>query len=95
MYLYNEKEVERAVEALRTNLKSIDKIFYAIKANPHPRILQMLNGLGLGFECVSPGEVRHVMRHCPSLDPQRLLFTPNFASKDEYQWALQLGKLSP
>ena len=27
----------------------------------------------------------------PDLDPRRVLYTPNFASREEYAWALQRG----
>lgn len=46
---------------------------------------------GLDFECVSPGEIDHVLALFPELDRQRILFTPNFAPRDEYEYALRKG----
>jgi diaminopimelate decarboxylase/aspartate kinase len=46
---------------------------------------------GLEFECVSRGEVERVLRLFPDLDPAGILFTPNFAPRDEYAWAFELG----
>jgi bifunctional diaminopimelate decarboxylase / aspartate kinase len=72
-------------------LKSIDQLFYAVKANPHPAVLQALYDKGIGFECVSVNELQHLLALFPQIDKQRLLFTPNFAAKTEYAFALTTG----
>ncbi len=72
-------------------LKSLDKLFYAIKANSHPDILNNLYELGVGFECVSLQEIEHILKHFPMIDKQRMLFTPNFCHKEEYVSALSMG----
>jgi diaminopimelate decarboxylase/aspartate kinase len=46
---------------------------------------------GVNFECVSPGEIEHVLSLFPELDRRRILFTPNFAPRAEYVWALEQG----
>jgi len=46
---------------------------------------------GLAFECVSQGEVERVLEVVPGIDRGRILFTPNFAPRGEYEWALQQG----
>ena len=38
------------------------QFFYAMKANSNKRVLQTLHTCGIGFECVSPGELRTVLR---------------------------------
>lgn len=89
-YVYHSQTlVEKANELL--SLKSIDQLFYAIKANPNPGVLETLFAKNLGFECVSIEELKHVLTLFPSIDRQRLLFTPNFAAKTEYEFALSLG----
>jgi bifunctional diaminopimelate decarboxylase / aspartate kinase len=45
----------------------------------------------VNFECVSPGEIEAVLRVLPDLDRSRILFTPNFAPRAEYEWALGQG----
>jgi diaminopimelate decarboxylase/aspartate kinase len=45
---------------------------------------------GIGFECVSINELRQVLDLFPTIDPKRILFTPNFAPKSEYEFALSL-----
>ncbi|MCB1554898.1 MAG: bifunctional aspartate kinase/diaminopimelate decarboxylase [Xanthomonadales bacterium] len=89
-YVYHLPTLRERARSLRA-LGAVDRIHYAIKANPHPRILSALHEEGLGFECVSIGEVRHVLASVPAVDPTRILFTPSFAPVDEYRAALDLG----
>jgi diaminopimelate decarboxylase/aspartate kinase len=67
---------------------AIDRRHYALKANPHPAILRALEAEGIGFECVSAGELQHLFATLPALDPARVLFTPSFAPRAEYAAAL-------
>jgi diaminopimelate decarboxylase/aspartate kinase len=46
---------------------------------------------GLGFECVSRGEVEHVVATLKGIDRKRILYTPNFAPRAEYEWAVEQG----
>ncbi len=89
-YVYDSASIRDAAARLK-QLKSVDRVFYAMKANPHPGILQLLAAEGVGIECVSRGELEHARRAVPDLPVERLLFTPNFAARDEYAWALQQG----
>jgi len=89
-YVYADSMVRKRAQAL-LDLQSVDRRFYAIKANPHPRILQTLCALGLGLECVSQGELEWVRQVLPELPAERILFTPNFAARSEYAFALALG----
>ena len=75
-----------------SGMQALDRRFYAIKANPHPAILQVLEGHGFCFECVSVGELQHVMKHLPDLSKDRLLFTPSFASRADYRAAGELAQ---
>jgi diaminopimelate decarboxylase/aspartate kinase len=87
-YVYDSQELGSAAAALQ-RLESVDRVLYAVKANPNAHILRLLAGEGLGFECVSPGEVEHVLASVPGLDRARIQFTPNFAARAEYAWALE------
>ena len=62
-----------------------------MKANSNPDVLRVIYSEGVGFECVSPGEVRRVLRTFPDIDPARILFTPNFAPKEEYEFGFKSG----
>jgi diaminopimelate decarboxylase/aspartate kinase len=89
-YVYDLETVRGAARALRA-LRSLERVHYSMKANPHPAILRALRAEGIEFECVSQGEVERLLATCPDLDPQRILYTPNFAPREEYAWALARG----
>jgi diaminopimelate decarboxylase/aspartate kinase len=89
-YVYDIDTVKDAATAL-LNMKSLDRVLYAMKANSNARILQVLAGLGVDFDCVSPGEVRHLLEVVPGLGRKRILLTLNFAPREEYEWALESG----
>ena len=80
---------ERARELM--DVAAIDRRFYALKANPHPEILRTLEAEGFGFECVSQGELDHLFTVLPTLAPDRVLFTPSFAPRREFEAALARG----
>jgi len=89
-YVYDRESLDVAAAALM-GLDSIDRVYYAIKANPHPGVLQALKDAGLGMECVSPGELDRVLELFPDIDPSGVLFTPNFAGREEYEDAFRRG----
>lgn len=89
-FVYNRATLTAKAKALRA-LPGIEGVFYALKANWHPEILKLFAEQGLGFECVSRFEVEHVMKTLPNLDKQKILFTPNFAPRAEYEWGVQQG----
>jgi diaminopimelate decarboxylase/aspartate kinase len=62
-----------------------------MKANWHPEILRKIYAAGLTLECVSRGELEHAFASVPALDPQRVLFTPNFAPRAEYEFGFAKG----
>ncbi len=90
VYAYDRASLAEAAERLRS-LGSVDRILYSVKANPNPEVLSLFEAAGLGFECVSPGEVTLVRGLFPELPVERLLFTPNFASGADYQVGFARG----
>ncbi|MEP7044741.1 MAG: bifunctional aspartate kinase/diaminopimelate decarboxylase, partial [Dokdonella sp.] len=89
-YVYSLDAVRAQARALRA-FDAVDRWHYALKANPHPAILRALHEEGFAFECVSMAEIDAVRAALPSLAPARILFTPNFAPRDEYAQALAVG----
>lgn len=89
-YAYDPAVVARQAGLLR-GLRSVARVLYAVKANPHPAILRTVADAGLGFECVSQGELERVCVTLPGVERHRILFTPNFAPRAEYEFALGLG----
>ena len=88
--MYDLPTVAAQAESL-LGMRSVARVFYAIKANPNPLILQAIAAAGLSFECVSRGEIERVLEALPGIARERLLYTPNFAPRAEYQWALDQG----
>ncbi len=84
-YVYHLPTVRAQARELKA-LAVVDRWHYAVKANTHPAILRALADEGFGFECVSPGELEAVTGAVPASAP--LLFTPNFAPREDYAWAL-------
>lgn len=89
-YVYHRPTVEAAARSLMA-LRSVSRVWYAMKANSHPGLLRRIHAAGVGLECVSRGEIEHAQRHVPDIDPAQILFTPNFAPREEYAWALGQG----
>lgn len=89
-YAYHLPTVRARAQTLNA-LAPIDQRYYAIKANSHPAILQLLVEEGFGLECVSLGELQRVFEIIPELSPRRVLFTPSFAPRAEYEAAYGLG----
>jgi diaminopimelate decarboxylase/aspartate kinase len=89
-YVYDRDSVIEAATNL-TGLKNVDRILYAVKANFNEELIRAIDTCGVDFECVSPGEVEWVEKVIPGLEPDRILFTPNFAPREEYAWALERG----
>lgn len=84
-YVYHLPTVRAQARALKS-LAAVDRLHYAVKANTHPAILAALAEEGFAFECVSPGELDAVAAAVPESAP--LLFTPNFASRTDFERGL-------
>jgi len=89
-YVYDLDTIERYANLIR-DLDAVDRPLYAMKANDNTEVLKRFRKLGLGFECVSIGEVQKVFNLFPDIDPKEILFTPNFAPRSEYEEGLERG----
>ncbi|MDH3429019.1 MAG: bifunctional aspartate kinase/diaminopimelate decarboxylase [Gammaproteobacteria bacterium] len=89
-YVYDRDSVAQAARSL-LGLSSVARVLYAVKANFNAELLQVLAEESIDFECVSPGEVEWIEQVIPDINLDRILFTPNFAPRDEYAWALDKG----
>jgi diaminopimelate decarboxylase/aspartate kinase len=90
LYVYALAEVRATAQRLRA-IGTVDRWFYAMKANSHPQILRTLAEEGFGIECVSAPELDAARAALPELAPDRFLFTPNFAPRGEYAKAYAMG----
>ncbi len=89
LYAYHRATVEQRADEVKG--LGVHHAFFAIKANDHPDLLRILEGKGINFECVSPWELNHVFETMPNLDPTRVLYTPNFAPREDYELGFQKG----
>jgi diaminopimelate decarboxylase/aspartate kinase len=89
-YVYDRDSIIETGRALKS-LKNVDRVLYAVKANCNADVLRAVDAAGVDFECVSPGEVEWLETVIPGLDRSRILFTPNFAPREEYAWSLEHG----
>ena len=90
VYVYDAGVVEDRARAVLA-IPNVQRALFALKANDHPELLRRLEALGMGFECVSPGELEHLFSTLPQLDPTRVLFTPNFARREDYEEGFKRG----
>jgi diaminopimelate decarboxylase/aspartate kinase len=91
-YVYSLDQVRAQAQALKA-IPAVDRWHYALKANPHAQILKAVHAEGFAFECVSWNEIAAVRNAIPDLQAERILFTPNFAPREEYRAALHAGVL--
>lgn len=89
-FVYDSATLDQAIAAVQ-RVKSVKRWAYAMKANWHPEILRRVYAAGLSLECVSQGELEHAFAAVPALDPERVLFTPNFAPRTEYEYGFARG----
>lgn len=90
VYAYDPATIAAAVSRIR-RMRSIDRVLFAMKSNFNADVLRHLDGLGVDFECVSPAEVERLGSAVPGMSHDRILFTPNFAPRADYEWALANG----
>jgi len=91
-YAYYPPVLKQKIHELK-QITSINRIFYAMKANANAELLKIIADEGLSFECVSKPEIEHILGLFPQIDRQKILFTPNFAHKHEYDYAISQGVL--
>jgi len=88
-YVYHLPTLVEQARRLRTTLRSVTHLYYAMKANAKAEILSALAQEGYGVECVSAAEVRHARSVLGPGVP--MLFTPSFCPVEEYLAALDAG----
>ena len=88
VFVYDQNTLIHSARQLQS-IAAVSRIFYAVKANDHAKVLNCFYEQGLGFECVSLGELNYIKKLFPEINPKRILFTPNFATKAEYAAALK------
>lgn len=91
-YVYSESRLRqnyrRLRDAVRTHYDGYE-IYYALKVNGNPALVEVLRSEGAGADCATLQEVE-IARHA-GVPAERILFTGAFISRDELARAVQLG----
>jgi diaminopimelate decarboxylase len=73
LYVYSAGAIHDRVAMLQSEFASLaHTLCYAVKANSSLAILELLSGLGCGFDIVSGGELERVRRACAESAPEAL-----------------------
>src|SRR3990167_1756157 len=80
--------VENNYRALRRTLP-MAQVYYAVKANPAPEVVQRLVSLGSSFDVASPAEVELVLNAGAS--PENISFGNTIKKEDDIRWAYDYG----
>lgn len=88
LYVYDAAELDAALKRVQ-NAFAGARIFYAMKANPNLNVLRRFAAAGLGFECVSSGELARAER--VGLSGERVLVNGPAKSDEEYATGARLG----
>lgn len=98
-YVYDERVIRQQCALLKKHLTGIrTRLLYAMKANSHPAVLEIIRSEGFGIDAVSPGEL--YLARKVGFTPQEILYTANNITDNEMHLAqaegvlLNLGELS-
>ena len=93
LYVYDEKGIRENAKALNNAFSwcSSFKNYFAVKATPNPRILQLLKEEGLGMDCSSLPEL--LLSQRVGATGEELMFTSNNTLAKEYKLAFDLGAI--
>ena len=91
-YVYREAVVRERIALLRTQLEPLpSRLFYAMKANAAPALLEIIREEGLGVDVVSPAETELALRL--GFEPEVILFSANNMTDEEMIWSHGKGVL--
>ena len=72
------------------SLNSVSRVLYAMKANFNPEVLRTL-AMPVSILTAFPRGRLHLRDALRDDATGRILFTPNFAPREEYEWGIQEG----
>ena len=90
-HIYDEAGIRQTGESLKKAFSGVDAFreYFAVKALPNPRILEITRDMGFGFDCSSAPE----LMLCRSIGARgdELMFTSNNTSRSEFDVAAADG----
>ncbi|WP_260292881.1 diaminopimelate decarboxylase [Sedimenticola hydrogenitrophicus] len=90
-HLYDEQGIRDTGETLNRLFSGIEgfKEYFAVKALPNPRILEIMRSLGFGFDCSSTAELQ--LSRATGARGEEIMFTSNNTSQTDFQAAAADG----
>ncbi|MBW6508243.1 MAG: diaminopimelate decarboxylase [Desulfuromonadales bacterium] len=90
-HIYDEIGIRQTGEELKQAFSHLDgfREYYAVKALPNPRILEMMADMGFGFDCSSIAEV--LLSRQVGARGEDIMFTSNNTNQLEFETALADG----
>jgi ornithine decarboxylase len=97
-YIVDLSVVVRQVLRWQRNLPMVG-MRYAVKCNPNPAILRILEHMGMGFDCASMEEIKavlnlkctHVNPETGTFDPRRIIFANPCKQPSHMRYAREVG----
>ncbi len=90
LYIYSKATLVRHMQAFEQALAGKKHLIcYAVKANSNLALLSLMRSLGAGFDVVSEGELRRVLKI--GADPKKVIFSGVGKTRAELSLALQSG----
>lgn len=91
-YVYSENRLRKNYRRLRDAVRSqydLYEIYYALKVNGNPAVVEVLRTEGAGADCATLQEVEIARK--AGVPPNRILFTGAYISREELARAVELG----
>lgn len=89
-HIYDETGIRNTGEQLKRSFAATGfKEFFAVKALPNPRILEIMRSMEFGFDCSSTPEL--VLSRQAGAKGEEIMFTSNNTTEDEFEEAMANG----
>jgi len=86
-YVYDLDILRDRIAVMQKNLPEV-KLFYAMKANSHPKVLETLKQMNCGVDVVSLGEILKAHKH--GIDPKNMIYSGVGKTHKELRQAIEL-----
>lgn len=93
LYLYDEQGIIDTVKKLNDAFvwQENYRNYFAVKATPTPKILELLHTHGMGFDCSSRNELLIMQKM--GIKGEDIFFTSNNTPKEDFELAIELGAI--
>jgi diaminopimelate decarboxylase/aspartate kinase len=88
--VYNEETLNDILFDL-LSMEGIEKVFFPVRTNAHPAVLEKARSMGTGFACCSAQELESLLGLFPDLSPERILLIPDPRGDEKMHRAFHSG----